>query len=372
MADPSLRRRTWARHALAGLAILCTVFAGLCVVSVLAAGTIQMDGDYPHGAGHLLLSSLAPVHFHGILPADGLLLGSIAQMPASFLGPDREANIAWQVKMSLFLNAFGYEWPDSPTWDHSVGIVRNVDGVMPSSPALRLPGDLADVGRQMGLDREDHWCLKEAGLDDAAGRQCAKVFFSAWCGGGGGSGGGSGSCAHQLEVSTTLESMLYYILACSLIALAAQELVVRVFPKVLRCACPGVIRRRGWCPCWKEDVDGPVLTHPVRNRMRLSLLKIFGVVHVLATGLVLYKAYSLKQFVDQVDEKLGDGMQAGLGLAFFAVSCATWVAVIAAVVSLKVREGLAEQEIKYIALSGSEEPGEGVEDDDDHRKNDLI
>ncbi|KXJ87313.1 hypothetical protein Micbo1qcDRAFT_167665, partial [Microdochium bolleyi] len=185
-----------ARHALAAAAVLCTLFVGCSVLATLAAGTMQMDGGYPDGAGYLLFSPLAPVHFYGILPSPEAPPLLSAMMKSSTHDDDkshgdvssetRKRSTAdldpYDVKISLFLNALGYEWPRSPTWGRSTGIIRNTNGgVIPDLPSAEFPTDLASIARRMGLDKDSYACLLAADSSSSQRLQpCSNTFLHAW------------------------------------------------------------------------------------------------------------------------------------------------------------------------------------------------
>lgn len=287
--------------------LACVVLTLVSILLTLAAGTLQLDGEYATGGpGRLLLSSLSVVRFNGFIPtADA--------------GADAVEDAAiYRVTLHWFLNAFGFEDPAAP-WEKSTAIIHNVNGFLPGS-ALTLPGDLVATAIRLGLPKEDFMCL-----DDYHHREgrCHNAFLAAWASG--------ASSSATFDTSGPL--FAYYFAAIIPLAILLQEFIMKRLPSLTQCYCPAFISRRRWCPCLKE---GEEMTGPIRDRMRLWNLVVLAAAYPLAPLMLGANGVALVGYLDTADEKVG-GMNAQLGLGFLYSSLATFLLILLAILCVKLR-----------------------------------
>lgn len=334
MAALSTGMRAFVRGVLLATAILCLVFTTASVLATMAAGTLQMDGGYPTGPGYLSLSSLSVVRFQGLIPSDG------TDSPG------------YQLTLYWFLNAFGWEWPNTE-WEHSCGIVNNINGLAPG-PALTLPEDLALVARGLRLPETDYACL-----DEYHHRQgiCYNDFLASW----------AEVNPPTTSFSTVVPLFGYYFASVLLMAIAISETLVRRFPNLAKCYCPEFISKRKWCSCLKE---GEEMTAAVRNRLRVYNIGMLIAAYIFSFSMMMSKAFALLAYVKDVGTQVA-GMDAQLGMGFVCLSAGTLVAMLVSMVCLLVRarigEGkswMEEQSVKLDATKdGEREHSRGEEAD---------
>lgn len=326
--------RPLARGTLAATAILCLIFTGLSIFCTLAAGTLQMDGDYPTGPGYLLLSSLSVVRFKGI-----------------FSHPNNDTG-SYEITLHWFLNAFGWEWPYA-AWERSCGIVNNINGFLPG-PALTLPGDLIAIARRLKFPEEEYWCL---GSDSShSGGVCHNHFFDAWY----------STNLPSTSFGTAIPLFGYYFAGIMVLTTAITELIVRCSPRLAKCYCPSFISRRGLCPCLKDDEEA---TPAVRNRFRVWNLGVLAMAYAFSCLTLLLRGLQLKTYLSKVDLKV-EGMNAQLGEGFLWLSGATLIAVTLALGCLHLR-GLIEPAKSWMKEQGISEDEVNLDQTRDGSKEDV-
>lgn len=318
------------RGALAALSVICIIFTTLSIFLTLAAGTMQLDGDYPIGPGRLWLSWLSVVRFQGIIP------------------PLSESS-GYQVTLHWFLNAFGWEWPEA-AWEQSCGIVHNIEGFIPG-PGLTLPADLALAASRMRLPEYDYECLGSHGAGF-----CHNEFLAAW----------DEANPPPTTFNTVVPLLGYYFAIVLLLSIVVADVVARITPSLARCGCPDFISKRGLCPCLKK---GEEMSPTVRNRMRIWNLELLAIVYTFSTVTLLAKGVALTSYLNKVEAQIGTmQMHAGLGAEFLQLSCGTLAAILLAILCLKQREMMGqtaswmeEQGIRDGAARGQDE--ENSDDD---------
>jgi hypothetical protein len=299
----SIASRRVLRASLLLTMLVCVLLALTSIFLTLAAGTLQLDGEYAtSGPGYILLSSLSVVRFNGFIPSADAATDAMT----------------YRVTLYWFLNAFGFEDPAAP-WEKSTAIMHNVNGFLSGSP-LTLPQDLAATARRLGLPKEDYMCL-----DDYYHRhgQCDNAFLAAWA--------TAASSRTTFDTSTAL--FAYYLVGIIPLAILLQEIIIRKFPNLTQCYCPAFISRRRWCACLKE---GEEMTAPIRDRMRLWSLVLFAVVYPIAPLILGANGLRLVGYLVAIDAKVG-GMNPQLGTGFAYSSLFTFFLVVLGIICIKLR-----------------------------------
>lgn len=325
--------RTLMRWTLLTIAVVCVAFSGLSILATLAAGTLQMDGGYPDGPANLFMSSIAVVRFGGIIPSDSDSKG-------------------YELKLLWFLNAFGWEWPQT-SWEKSCGIVRSINGFLPEDQLI-LPEDLGRAANRLRLPQEDYGCLDRythrAGI-------CHNEFLAAW----------DAANPKDTTFSTVIPLFIYYLAVIFLITLALQEVAARWAPGLLKCYCPKFISQRNWCACLKE---GEEATPERRSRLRIMGLWILAVTYTIGALMLGWQGLTLVQYVNQVDAQIG-GMNARIGSGFIGLSVGTLIAVLLAILCLKLRN-LIRKPSSWMEDQIGNEPivldAEDIDDEEEGRK----
>ncbi|KAH7025056.1 uncharacterized protein B0I36DRAFT_332457 [Microdochium trichocladiopsis] len=368
------RSRVLTRRALGAVAVCCTILTTLSLLATLSAGGMEIDGDCMDspgpssgggGGGCLLFQSLAPLHFSGILPiADDINNNSTT---TNISTPSTDGRPRYQVTMYFFQNAFSFHWPAAPTWDTAAGIIHNVDrGLYPSSPALRLPSDLAAVARRMRLPHADYECLEDhhfggggrqirAATDgeagEAAAAACANPFLEMWrvlSRPEAQREGGAGGVFHAM-----VSSILFLFAGLVIVTLPLYEWIMRMgLPGLFawkeqveeeerirlrgnrqptsarpaggdggeaeeeddedqdaagrECTCPPPMRKMGLCLCYRLRTGLAKAGSPagVRDTARASMLSVAGILYALGAVALFVEARLIKTYVDAVDEEM--------------------------------------------------------------------
>lgn len=364
--------RAPARHVLAAVAVSCVLFAALSLLATLAAGTLQMDGDYPDGAGYLFLEDLAPVRLYGILPSTSSSNTTTTdpKQPESAQGVTLEP---YQVRISIFLSAIGYSWPRSPRWSTSAGIIRNTVFLLPPDPSASFPLDLAAIAKRMHLPEEDYACLHP----DAAGHQhflegppCANAFLETWLLASSTYLTSSGELEFKnTDVTTfdnTLASLMYIAALAGLGWVVLRQVFMRAHERRRQGTdervydCPEVcgvnIGEEWWCPCERmgERTMGPAQ----RSRARLCGLVVVGALYAIAQAIMWAQALRIKMFLQGVERAMRDTAAAGanvvppegemnpqIGSGFLVLGVSTSAAILAAWACLLARDKLRTDDV---------------------------
>ncbi|KAH7033630.1 uncharacterized protein B0I36DRAFT_110998 [Microdochium trichocladiopsis] len=388
-------RRTIQWKILLAVGVLGTLWPFLALIVIVAAGRVRIgsgqssDADGGNGnspspsstSPYLIFSSLALLHFGGILPArksaDGKLIHE------------------YQVKMHYFPYAFGYEWPRSWTRSGATGIIRaeNRMGLFAFGTSLELPKDLMAVGRSMDLRPQDYLCLDDAYVKrwssnstevrtkarewpaehhprgtNSTSRQdlttadrvvqeametdnlwaewvrsvrhdipsplCTNTFFDMYS---------------RIEPKHYLHRSFSNPMPLLLLLFIEYNLVSALFSHIRRsflaplmargarrslkvkratlgvdeCICPHGIQKQQICLCTPgplaEDPNHPTTSAAalVRGDVPRRHMPATFLIHILATLVMLLKAWSLKRHVDMLDKALGaGGMRATYGSGF--------------------------------------------------------
>jgi hypothetical protein len=325
------------RGTLAALAIVCVAFTTISILLTLAAGTMQLDGNYPTGPGRLWLSWLSVVRFQGLVP----------------LNTDSSSN--YQVTFHWFLSAFGWEWPEA-AWEQSCGIVHNIEGFMPGR-ALTLPTDLALAARKMRLPEYEYACL-DPEFSHLAGF-CHNDFLAAWY----------QARPALTSFSTVLPLLGYYFAIILVLSIAVAEVVMRFSPSLARCQCPALVRKRNLCPCLKE---GEEMTAAVRNRMRIWNLSLLATVYVFSSAVLLAQGVSLTSYLNNVEAQAGRlQMHAGIGAEFLQLSAGTLAAILFSIVCLQLRVSVGpDASLSWLRVQGEGQQGTAVKLGSEDKRND--
>ncbi|KAH8886525.1 hypothetical protein GQ53DRAFT_750545 [Thozetella sp. PMI_491] len=326
----SPRARSITRRCLLLTAFLCTALAMVSIFLTLAAGTLQVDGEYATGGpGGLFMSAISVVRFEGIIPSLD------DSSPSNYL-----------VNLHFFLSAFGWEYPTA-SWSDSSGIVNSIDGLTPGKP-LTLPSDLLVVARRLRLGEDEYKCPS-----------CSNAFFASWSGE-----------RFPRTFSTDPVVYAYYLSFVTFLVLFVNEWLFRAWPDSVRCHCPRFMK--SWCPCAKQDEDAT--SEAVRDRFRVWTSATAALLYGIAPLMLAVRGWSLVRYLDSVG--VVPSMNARIGKGFIGISAATaGVSILAFLCVLmrrkmgEVRPWMENQDIDILSVEEPEEISteeESVENEEDN------